>query len=261
MCAQRLSASWIVSHYHSQTRERPHGPVLNACRRHGSFHRRSFSPFAGSFCAQRLSASWIVSRYTGAAVPPPPPRAQRLSASWIVSRRFWPNRQHRRTVLNACRRHGSFHGPTSDGLRHALAVLNACRRHGSFHVCRSRRRARSALCSTPVGVMDRFTRTESFPESFLTRAQRLSASWIVSRVAKDLKVSEGNGCAQRLSASWIVSHERNFRAWTVGHVLNACRRHGSFHDAAANGKVKIIECSTPVGVMDRFTTGFEPATS
>src|SRR6266446_759716 len=154
--AQRLSASWIVS------------------------RSRCTPPRSGRACAQRLSASWIVSlsstgvptlslscstpvgvmdRFT--ALPPTPGesglRAQRLSASWIVSlpcgRRVLPLR----FVLNACRRHGSFHGAVQgDVHRRTLCaqrlsaswivsligprsiscpprVLNACRRHGSFH--------------------------------------------------------------------------------------------------------------------------------
>ncbi len=139
-------------------------------------------------------------------------------------------------VLNACRRHGSFHSgtPSQEGAREA--VLNACRRHGSFHAGQASRRrwpllgaqrlsaswivsrvtfpatvASPTKCSTPVGVMDRFTRVT------------LRSTSIVSL------------CAQRLSASWIVSQGGRLHVAMSPSVLNACRRHGSFHKPVRSG--------------------------
>ncbi len=157
-------------------------------------------------------------------------------------------------------------------------MLNACRRHGSVHNCETRiascrdcaqRLSASwigspiyrllhislVLCSTPVGVMDRFT---SFPtkghSSSIYRAQRLSASWIGSQYSTPIMLDYILS-AQRLSASWIgspltspnkyamiLSAQRLSASWigsrvvtslscTLCRVLNACRRHGSVHIA------------------------------
>ena len=115
-----------------------------------------------------------------------------------------------------------------------LEVLNAFRRHGWFHL--------NFTYDTP-------------PDA---GAQRLSASWMVSRAIDDGLVRKVNACstpfgvmdgfthdtgaclrptpgAQRLSASWMVSQ------------LQALVKVG-----------QELGCSTPFGVMDGFTGLQEP---
>ena len=151
------------------------------------FTRPLFHLSASSCCAQRLSASWIVSLYANSSRTTASASAQRLSASWIVSHGSSRLPRRRSRVLNACRRHGSFHtGPRFwhdvfplcstpvgvmdrftrvewDRSGRALVVLNACRRHGSFHPRQPSRSEIVLWCSTPVGVMDRFTRRRVLP--------------------------------------------------------------------------------------------------
>src|ERR1700722_4315848 len=59
--------------------------------------------------------------------------------------------------------------------------------------------------------------------------------------------------AQRLSASWIGSPGQSHGFSTSAKVLNACRRHGSVHLGVVLVFDESLWCSTPVGVMDRFT--------
>ncbi len=137
--AQRLSASWIVSPdaANAQPVSVMDRGVLNACRRHGSFHTPQPPPIAACTRAQRLSASWIVSHHSQIR-PWRLPRAQRLSASWIVSHIYSCRVPGPARVLNACRRHGSFHQWHQQDVGINFLVLNACRRHGSFHPCSAR---------------------------------------------------------------------------------------------------------------------------
>ncbi len=88
--------------------------------------------------------------------------------------------------------------------------------------------SRVGWCSTPVGVKDRFTRGPPFAKTPQTSAQRLSASKIGSRNPSPFGVGDGV-CAQRLSASKIGSR------------------------ATGQERRSEFECSTPVGVKDRFT--------
>ncbi len=107
-------------------------------------------------------------------------------------------------------------------------MLNACRRQRSVHIESQILRNFDVLCSTPVGVKDRFTKSARISGIFPLSAQRLSASKIGSQRSGERRPSLW-GCAQRLSASKIGSQ------W---HRLRPGTRYG---------------CSTPVGVKDRFT--------
>ncbi len=156
--AQRLSASWIVSLPGVHVCGRLILNVLNACRRHGSFHSRTKLAVTGlATRAQRLSASWIVSLRSFDGINPMRTvlNACRRHGSFHICQ-SWRDRGLAR-VLNACRRHGSFHRRSGTGLCTSATVLNACRRHGSFHVILIVEDKHPEKCSTPVGVMDRFT--------------------------------------------------------------------------------------------------------
>ncbi len=164
-CAQRLSASKIGSH-----RGSAHGigcgNVLNACRRQRSVHtsaRQRCAPTAG---AQRLSASKIGSRCTSWPHPTALWRAQRLSASKIGSLEIHVCLLGTVIVLNACRRQRSVHADYSKHLEAIHEVLNACRRQRSVHLTSRRHVPIVCMCSTPVGVKDRFTRCRRWSVCF-----------------------------------------------------------------------------------------------
>ncbi len=108
------------------------------------------------------------------------------------------------------------------------------------------------MCSTPVGVKDRFTTTWPGGRLGGRCAQRLSASKIGShgpaktgphaswgcstpvgvkdRFTRDANgIKKPRGCAQRLSASKIGSRQGLRRDGPRPRVLNACRRQRSVH--------------------------------
>ncbi len=133
-------------------------------------------------------------------------------------------------------------------------MLNACRRHGSVHTEDNDAMSSPDMCSTPVGVMDRFTQGHVFRNCDGGGAQRLSASWIGSRGDPGGGPGGGvvlNACRRHGS----VHHGGASRALRFWRVLNACRRHGSVHKLIRMGTGVLFRCSTPVGVMDRFTPG------
>ncbi len=69
--------------------------MLNACRRHGRFHKTRIVKPKESKSAQRLSASWTISRWRCL--------YRQYGTGW---------------VLNACRRHGRFHlSPVNDSAK------------------------------------------------------------------------------------------------------------------------------------------------
>ncbi len=113
-----------------------------------------------------------------------------------------------------------------------------------------------AMCSTPVGVKDRFTQTVFPCEFVLSRAQRLSASkigslerqsrrWRNCRVLNACRRQRSvhypfrrqqstrrqvlNACRRQRSVHSCTRHIRSAR----GHVLNACRRQRSVHCRAS----------------------------
>ncbi len=135
-------------------------------------------------------------------------------------------------VLNACRRQRSVHCAGDLQLHVSSRVLNACRRQRSVHLVTSGRSEwlRSAqrlsaskigshgiwpghcagkMCSTPVGVKDRFTTNNTTYPLIWACAQRLSASKIGS-------------------LAWVAEDE------AVAAVLNACRRQRSVHSRLLN---------------------------
>ena len=232
--------------------------VLNACRRHGSFHR---------------NPSWMLSERRACSTP-----VGVMDRFTSVVNNMMTKSPH---VLNACRRHGSFHSKIMAMQGPRCPVLNACRRHGSFH-CQPPENSQPGLCVLNAcrrhGSFHRGTCATSLPRG---RAQRLSASWIVSPVqgighgqvrlcstpvgvmdrftCSMCRSASGRKRAQRLSASWIVSPVQHRVTHPFVRVLNACRRHRSFHTGVGTPiATPPSSCSTPVGVMDRFTNYRRP---
>ncbi len=196
--AQRQSASWTISHLFFAYNTTVLCIVLNACRRHGRFHKRR--PGRDEFDG--------------------------------------------RPVLNACRRHGRFHAVKGVDDFWRNYVLNACRRHGRFHMPPPPAIKNLCLqCSSPVGVMDDFT---ALPTSVIPRRQRCRSTPV--GVMDDFtRIGDSLPCAL---------HRPD--------VLNACRRHGRFHRHPSDDvspKRNCITCSTPVGVLDDFTSDAFPVTS
>ena len=157
--AQRLSASWMVSH--DGVRLQPvRRLVLNAFRRHGWFHTIGESRLPWFAGAQRLSASWMVSLSPASVTA----RGQPLCSTPFGVMDGFTLRQVATSascsrVLNAFRRHGWFHrrcgGTFSRGSRPGAQRLSA-----SWMVslrAGQARRGSHIACSTPFGVMDGFT--------------------------------------------------------------------------------------------------------
>ncbi len=180
-------------------------------------------------------------------------------------------------MLNACRRQRSVHGNAFALIVTVLLVLNACRRQRSVHSLRlGRRRLRRGgvlnacrrqrsvhcsgaaalnwawVCSTPVGVKDRFTFCGRGTQAYSGRCSTPVGVKDRFTEASPL-IATAVASAQRLSASKIGSHSAT--SWFIGHsdVLNACRRQRSVHSACESTGIGAIRCSTPVGVKDRFT--------
>ena len=157
-CAQRLSASRIISALRVEQDVRAEISVLNAFRHHGLYRpRRPGRCRRSQPSAQRLSASRIISAYVDDAVTLAI-GAQRLSASRIISENPNPSRvvqlsecstpfgitdyigrpscycrRRRRAVLNAFRHHGLYRPrPRPSTSTPAAPVLNAFRHHGLY---------------------------------------------------------------------------------------------------------------------------------
>ncbi len=162
-------------------------------------------------------------------------------------------------MLNACRRQRSVHKcmRSDNSLRTSAQRLSASKigsRSMILFACSWRLR-----CSTPVGVKDRFTGLASALATPKGCAQRLSASKIGSleRTRYGCRPYEVlNACRRQRSvhtnccaiiATWLK-------------VLNACRRQRSVHECEDVAYEGPYECSTPVGVKDRFTINRENTT-
>ena len=110
-----------------------------------------------------------------------------------------------------------------------LYVLNACRHQRSVHPGRGILTPPWSSCSTPVGIKDRFTRSR---------------------------------CGKRIFSKPVLNacrHQRSVHAFEGAGpgspflVLNACRHQRSVHASPPAGVDSPVQCSTPVGIKDRFT--------
>ena len=107
------------------------------------------------------------------------------------------------------------------------------------------------MCSTPVGIKDRFTGMNRPVISCRRCAQRLSASKIGSHPeAKDVK--QWFGCSTPVGIKDRFTVDR-LRHCQTHFVLNACRHQRSVHLFSALAAGCSRKCSTPVGIKDRFT--------
>ncbi len=210
--------------------------VLNAFRRHGRIHVRSWNdgqrvggcstPFGVMVgftprCSYRSWRAFWCSTPFGVMVGftdrrcrsilPRPSGAQRLSASWSDSRLFAlvdTVEEQRAQRLSAS--WSDSHHRRLARYRPGHAVLNAFRRHGRIHRHRLVGRAGTIVC------------------------------------------------AQRLSASWSDSHDWMMEGDPPGQVLNAFRRHGRIHEVSTASTLETPKCSTPFGVMVGFTHRIRP---
>ncbi len=108
-------------------------------------------------------------------------------------------------------------------------VLNACRRQRSVHKVGIEAPQTVTMCSTPVGVKDRFT---TFNEGTVSISAGCSTPvGVKDRFTVGLQFAGvRSGSAQRLSASKIGSRESWGQNDNNKNVLNACRRQRSVHD-------------------------------
>ena len=115
-------------------------------------------------------------------------------------------------VLNAFRRHGWFHKPTVGDLTAVVVCSTPFGVMDGFTDDRQHSRVVDDACSTPFGVMDGFTK--------------------LGQVNRNHRVRR----AQRLSASWMVSPSVLRSNLLIKQVLNAFRRHGWFHRHRARAR-------------------------
>ncbi len=112
--------------------------------------------------AQRLSASKVLSRPEGRTKHNKTTGAQRLSASKVLSQKDFTK------IPNE-----------------VVGVLNAFRHQRFFHTNAVPLRNNSRMCSTPFGIKGSFTRLTLWTFAQACRAQRLSASKVLS--LRDIK--------------------------------------------------------------------------
>ncbi len=230
--AQRLSASWSIS------------------------HRCEALCHGGAGCAQRLSASWTISRrlirragahFVGACSTP----VGVMDDFTSFPRRTWSANM---AVLNACRRHGRFHTRLDNLLSNSQSAqrlsaswtisLRMCGppRNGAQRLSASwtisplaswtisTSLAAKNMCSTPVGVMDDFTYDTA--AGLICRPRVLNAcrrhgqriSCYVSGDLLDL-------CCLCSTPVGVMDDFTPKPGGDGGPTveINACRRHGRFH--------------------------------
>ncbi len=136
-------------------------------------------------------------------------------------------------MLNACRRQRSVHQGAGPQREPRCRVLNACRRQRSVHHLVVLWSEINRLCSTPVGVKDRFTSHTDLTTSACLCAQRLSASKIGSHRDRGAAAADQlvlNACRRQRSVHEVGRPRRS----AVPYVLNACRRQRSVHQRGGN---------------------------
>ena len=130
-------------------------------------------------------------------------------------------------------------------------MLNACRHQRSVHVMVFSRFANAFVCSTPVGIKDRFTRVRRRCRGRGWCAQRLSASKIGS-----LDDASTDGTHQMCSTPVGIKDRFTDRSGRpLRRALSAQRLSASKIGSPARrrGAQTAAKCSTPVGIKDRFT--------
>ena len=202
-------------------------------------------------CAQRPKASSsgspVTTRFAGNLTI----GAQRPKASSSGSRRHDGPLSPREAVLNARRRHRRVHHPECCPVR---ARCGAQRPKASSSG--SPRTPVPALmqeaCSTPEGVIVGFTHGADSVWQF---GQMCSTpeGVIVGFTRTRWRGPPPDCSAQRPKASSSGSHRVHERVRGSCRVLNARRRHRRVHAKAGPGVRRVIECSTPEGVIVGFT--------
>ncbi len=147
---------------------------------------------------------------------------------------------------------------------------------GSFTLGFRCKRVPEQGCSTPFGIKGSFTPIPNTNAAARQRAQRLSASKVLSlssarkqrfwrRGAQRLSASKVLSlasactvfpspiCAQRLSASKVLSPTQGLAAGRTPRVLNAFRHQRFFHSSVSGSIVLSSLCSTPFGIKGSFT--------
>ncbi len=154
-------------------------------------------------------------------------------------------------------------------------LLNARRRHRQVHLSNSARAASTGVCSTPEGVIVKFTRraVEDAAELALlnarrrhrqvhsrpmtTQTQNQACSTPEGVIVKFTKQGAGTRClsypAQRPKASSSSSRTAAAPAAVALLLLNARRRHRQVHGRDDRVASAFVNCSTPEGVIVKFT--------
>ena len=254
-CAQRLSASRIISGQRSVVRSVRFLHVLNAFRHHGLYRGTKYCRNTSkSPRAQRLSASRIISGRLGDARQAPRqvcstpfgitdyigvgedgevlPTGDVLNAfrhHGLYRVRRPRGTRNRRSVLNAFRHHGLYRGRRTPGsAARKRLVLNAFRHHGLYRDAkRFGGQVLYLVCSTPFGITDYIGGNYGTSGVQLLRVLNAFRHHGLYRdVGAGFFAAHDGISAQRLSASRIISGRSS--------------SHRSIE----------VRCSTPFGITD-----------
>ncbi len=227
LSAQRLSASKVLS-LNRFDHERRSCRVLNAFRHQRYFHAMSSRrQFRFSLCSTPFGIKGTFTRYRKGRVAPLH-CAQRLSASKVLSlKNALSDFARRRKCSTPFGIKGTF--TYSRGKRQfPYFVLNAFRHQRYFHHVPFAPDRAHKLCSTPFGIKGTFT---SHPVASTERDAR----------------------AQRLSASKVLSHREVFTQTQPAWCSTPFGIKGTFTNRLWVVKFREGECSTPFGIKGTFT--------
>ena len=138
-------------------------------------------------------------------------------------------------------------------------MLNAGWRHRTVHHPSPRLRCSCSLCSTPDGVIERFTRSTEIHQREVEMCS--TPDGVIERFTTIISVygcfaamcSTPDGVIERFTASDHLQIERGLM------VLNAGWRHRTVHQLTERRVLALNLCSTPDGVIERFTSSERPA--
>ena len=134
-----------------------------------------------------------------------------------------------------------------------MKVLNAFRHHRNSHFFPLSVTYRSLVCSTPFGIIGIHTITSLAIVRVSGRAQRLSASSEFTPRARPVTVTVLTFCAQRLSASSEFTRCKNFSGLRPRFSAQRLSASSEFTPQIEARKDKLLQCSTPFGIIGIHT--------
>ena len=252
-CAQRLSASRIITRNGNPVAALQIDPVLNAFRHHGLLRVWGTRVI---ILVSQCSTPFGITDYYAYAGSVTGPTSYRCSTPFGITDYYaFDHCGGRRDspVLNAFRHHGLLrHSYRSPEGRPDL-VLNAFRHHGLLRNPRFLPFGIGGVCSTPFGITDYYAqnvRRSTGPT--MDSAQRLSASRIITlSLTDDLYL--GCKCSNAFRHHGLLraaAHTASSLSVSGAQRLSASRIITPFSGSTITGPV--VWCSTPFGITDYY---------